>query len=120
MAWWTPYEADARRHGRMDKNATPTEPDWTLVREVDDGTGSHIEPPLDTYWPPLWQLRWLAAAIRARTGLEISISDYAGQTYGIAVWPVGHSARPFRDAWTLLNGIESGAKAHAALVEGRR
>lgn len=105
------------------------EPDWSLVHEVADDTGSHIEPPPNPDWPPLWQLRWKAASIRARTGLNIHIDSYTSingltnsrsESYGIAVYPVGHGAMSFRDAWTLLNGIESGAKAHAALVEDRR
>lgn len=47
------------------------EPDWSLVHSVEDESGAHIEPPIDTTWPELWKLRWRAAVLKDDTGMTV-------------------------------------------------
>lgn len=77
--------------------------------------GSHIEPPLEQSWTRLAKLRWHAAVASHDSGLEIVVNPtkkLMPQTFMVTiVGHTGHSDRPYADAWTLINGIASGAQA---------
>ena len=86
----------------------------TAVR-VQTERGSHIDPPLDPSWTRLEKLRWHAEVASFDTGLTILVNPtkkLMPQTFMVTiVGHSGHSDRPFNDAWTLINGISSGASA---------
>lgn len=96
-------------------------PDVTRVQE---GRSSVVEPPLDPGWDEAAKLAWQAAVVAYDTGLRITLHDetwvvdgkpmpgYYGITvYGRAVGPYSNASKTYRDAWTYLNGIATGARA---------
>lgn len=114
------------RNQHSDRIEYLLEPDWSIVRRVEHESGSHVEPALDEAWPDLWKLRWHAAVVASTTGLRIQIDDadvklngvpLAGR-YNIRCGSSTASVGSYRDAWTQLNGIETGA--HQALAAGWR
>lgn len=108
-----------------------TAPDFSDLRRVDTPDGSHFEPPLDQSWDRLTKLRWNAAVVRVRTGVDVrigpadyavrfcwiwfkqrgfyDITGYVGDTWAYTTGPFNYA-----DAWTYLNGVESGARLLAA------
>ena len=86
-----------------------------IVERIETPGGSHIEPPLNPLWSHLKKLRWHAAVASVDTGLTVRVEPtrkLMPQTYMVSI--VGyssHSDRPYKDAWTLINGISSGARA---------
>lgn len=92
------------------------------VQRVADESGSHIEPPLDQSWDELTKLRWHAGVVEADCGVRAYIMPGALTTpglfgsfrvhwnqYAIRIGNRSHSSFPFSEAWTFLNGVESGA-----------
>ena len=88
------------------------------VSRVQDASGSHIEPALDQRWSELDQLRWKAGVVAADAGIRVEIQTNVlrrnGRVvpgrYGIAYMGGGGYACDFECMWSLLNGIELGAK----------
>ncbi|OMB96487.1 hypothetical protein A5733_11485 [Mycobacterium sp. NS-7484] len=91
---------------------------------VPTGNGGRTpEPELDPAWPDLVKLRWHAALVRDETGLDVHVGEakysIAGVPqrgyysinlrYGITSSFIG--PHTYRDAWTYLNGIVTGAQA---------
>jgi hypothetical protein len=72
--------------------------------------GSHIEPPLVESWSDAEKLAWQAAVVSLDSGLTIYVSQF-GDLFGIGTGRSSMSAMPYLQTWTLLNGIEMGAKA---------
>lgn len=93
------------------------------ARMVPTRDGWKPEPPLDPTWPDLIKLRWHAALIRDKTGLNIAVNKGKYSINGIpqaGYYAVhlryGNTAQlsgphTFADAWNYLNGIETGATA---------
>lgn len=87
------------------------------VTRIHTERGSHIEPELDTGWTEAEKLAWHAAVIAHDTGLTIRLHDEAftinGEPvpgmYGINVGSHSLSAYTYREAWTFLNGVDTGA-----------
>lgn len=86
---------------------------------ADDGS-SHIEPPLPDDASDLEKLNWQAEVASEDSGLDITIAEGGYFVDGIeqpgfyAVTIEYYSvAGPytFHDAWTLMNGISTGARA---------
>lgn len=95
------------------------------VERIFTGHGSHIiEPPMDQSWTRLQKLEWHAAAASHDSGLEIVVrptKKLMPQTFMVTiVGHSGHSDRPYEDAWTLINGISSGASAIRAELAADR
>lgn len=80
------------------------------VSRVRTPTGSHIEPPLDLNWDNDTKLRWHAAVVQADTGLPISIHPQPGGQYALMVANCSNGPHTYRDAWTYLNGVSTGAR----------
>lgn len=93
--------------------------DVTIV-ESPDGS-STPEPPLQSDWPDIDKLRWLAGVIRAREGITIVFNDAHAITTPERRWEwpeligmkVGDTSTSVyaEDAWPALNNIELGARA---------
>lgn len=92
---------------------------------VDDGSGSHVEPPFDAEWSRLDSLRWRAGVIRARTGVVVEFNDRhsaSGPGYewvwpellGVHIRGVGYTSSQSvhdSDIDMFLRGLEAGAEA---------
>lgn len=89
-----------------------------LVR-VETSGGSHIEPPLKSWWLPLKRLQWLAAVVELDSGVHVRVEPAKYWVSGIPqvgyydIRLKGSSSGPhdYRGAWSTLNGIEMGAQA---------
>lgn len=79
------------------------------VHRITTEHGSHIEPPLDPTWPAATKLRWHAAIVTLDTGLNIRITEYQPGQYNLTVGRTGTGPFTYDDAWTYLNGIDTGA-----------
>lgn len=81
--------------------------------------GSHIEPPLRSWWPPFKKLQWLAAVTAEDTGLTVCVEKSAYWVSGIKQFGYfnvrcGSSQsgpHDYASAWSTLNGITVGARA---------
>lgn len=86
------------------------------VTRVPTDRGDHVEPALDPAWSNAEKLAWHAAVVAHDTGLRIAVHAHTGDdghlSYALAVGRTGTSAMPYRDAWTYLNGVNTGARAH--------
>lgn len=95
------------------------------VTRIQTEASSHIEPPCDDAWPDRVKLEWWAAVTAHDTGLRIEISDAEvshGQKKLTGLYHItvgGSSAVPFtfREAWTYLNGVSTGAEQSRSLAE---
>jgi len=77
-----------------------------------DGSGSHIEPPLQPEWDSHTKLQWKAAAVAHDTGLKVRVLQHPGQTdYNIVVGPHSVASFNFSTGWEFLNGVDVGARA---------
>jgi len=82
--------------------------DLPTVTRVKTSSGSHIEPPLDEAWSDAQKLAWHAAVVAADTGLTITVHQ-DGHLFSVGEPGLGRTGTPYREAWTLLNGINAGA-----------
>lgn len=98
---------------------------WMDVTRVHTERGSHIEPEFDPDWPERVKLEWHAAVTAHDTGLRVEVFnaqlwvDDVKQEglYCIAVGSSSASAFTYREAWTYLNGISTGAWAKEKALE---
>jgi hypothetical protein len=86
------------------------------VTRVQDEHGDHIEPPLDTDADEATKLAWHAAVVAHDTGLRITLHDRVLSTdgpgwYSLTIERSSISALRYRDAWSYLNGVDTGARA---------
>lgn len=98
------------------------------VKRVKTATGSHIEPPCSSAWPESKKLEWKVAVVEADSGLQVRIdpSGHAVRSFGVwvptrarySISLPGSSSGPFtfHDAWTYLNGLETGFRAGKAVA----
>jgi hypothetical protein len=76
------------------------------------------DPPMDPSWPDLVKLKWHAALVCSKTGINVTVhlqpQDHPGDHYQVTLrgprW-ASATIHTYRSAWTYLNGIESGAEA---------
>lgn len=100
------------------------------VKMVTDGNMTRPEPPLDEGWSDRVKLEWKAALVSLESGLAIDIhpADYRVKKFGVwvkakpdhynimVVGDYGSSTSGpflFNEAWTYLNGVETGARSAA-------
>lgn len=98
--------------------STYTPLDLPTVTRVKTSSGSHIEPGLVESWTDAQKLAWHAAVVAADSGLAITVSQ-AGHLFSVGSPGVSRNGILYRDAWTLLNGINAGAEAAAQAGHGR-
>lgn len=83
------------------------------VRIVQTDGGSHVEPALDEVGESDYQkLRWHAAVVAARTGLDVGVEPSIGhEGFDLRVgWTVTGPGYSLGQAWVYLNGVCSGAR----------
>ena len=94
------------------------------VRRSDFGTGSHIEPPLDSRWSDLDQLAWQAGVVRADTGIVVHIREMTPGQFALtartADGSIGISARDFVSLWSYLSAMSLGAELAQAWTKEAR
>lgn len=94
------------------------------VRRIADGSGSHIEPPLEQSWSDLEKLRWHAGVVLADTGVRVGVTTNSAShknwrgdwvidrdMYSLNVGRASYSAYRYDDAWTFIIGVSAGAEA---------
>lgn len=76
------------------------------------------DPPMDESWSDLVKLKWHAALVRSKTGINVTVhrqpQDHQGDYYQTTLRGTGWfivTVHTYRNAWTYLNGVEAGAKA---------
>jgi hypothetical protein len=99
-------------------------PDYTppKVAMVDQ----KAEPPLDQGWPDLQKLRWLAALVESETGVRLRVFQSDSQMphrpqavlYDLVTPNATTGPAGFQGTWTLLTGVELGAKEAVRLPDG--
>ena len=85
------------------------------VERIENGRGSHIEPPLDETWPDFLKLRWQAGVVFADSGLRVDVTRWSspgqyslhGKTRD-GGWSRG--AGSFDRAWYMLGDLSMGAQ----------
>lgn len=90
------------------------------VIRVDNGHGSHIEPPCEEHWDEATKLAWQAAVVAHDTGLRIRVSQTDRDTYCISVGQTGIGDQPYHLAWRCLADISLGARAMRQMLEEDR
>lgn len=106
----------------------------TTEREDEDGhlvvdeetVGHKVEPPFDEGWDELTKLRWFAALIGNRTGVQVRVAEKTTQQNDLdgSEWDVEEflvstqhlestSPAPYEVTWAWLSGLEAG------IYEGR-
>lgn len=99
---------------------TLTELPLPEVTRVDNGHGSHIEPPLEQTWTDGFKLAWHAAVVAHDTGLRIRLHATDRGTYCINVGRHSLGDQPYHHAWHTLADISVGADAMRKKLEGDR
>lgn len=98
--------------------------DFTDLRRVQTDLGSHIDPPLNQWWPKLDQLRWKAAVCSIDCGFTVKVGAsgyWIGRRlqrnfYDVSVPNSSAGPFTFSSAWDYINGIETGAFASRQAV----
>lgn len=83
------------------------------VRRVEHKGGSRIEPPVKESWDDFTKLRWKAGCVLADAGVRVTVrrSWLNPRRYMLCTSVSGFSDSSADHCWTLLTGIEAGAKA---------
>lgn len=92
------------------------------VERVKTETGSRIEPALGQHWSKLKKLTWHATVASEDTGLTIRVTKGKYWRNGIrqrgqfnvsvhTTTSASTTGGDYRHVWTLINGIEMGARA---------
>ena len=97
-----------------------------VEREDDDGrivveneiTGHRVDPPYVDNWDELTKLRWFAALIGNRTGVQVRVRQLDGEdalAYQISTQRMEYTDTPasYEVTWAWLSGLEAG------IYEGR-
>ncbi|MET9484774.1 hypothetical protein [Streptomyces sp. NPDC006638] len=91
--------------------SNPNTYEMTVTRLPDGGHS----PLYDENWPPVTQLAWHAGIVALDTGLRITVRDFEGDRYSIAVRGgttlTGLGPMGFHQAWSYLDGVRTGAQA---------
>jgi len=91
------------------------------VRRVETEGGSRIEPPLNQSWSTLKKLQWKASVVSVDSGLDVWV-DQSGLSSpdSFALGVTGFSSctpHTYREAWSYLSGISTGAEAVRYMTE---
>ena len=104
--------------------------DWDYERpevtQVIEQFGSHIEPPLESYWAQLEKLRWHAAVAEIRTGLipiqvverkldlNVHLKDQSPFRFGIKFSPCQSPmwTTTYTQAWDFITHLMWGIEAY--------
>jgi hypothetical protein len=94
-----------------------------VVRRVEVPGGSKVEPPLDQTWPDAVKLAWHAAVVEIDSGLPVRVSPanysiddvpqhgFYNVRVGTSRGASTHGPLSYKDAWSYMNGVRTGAWA---------
>jgi hypothetical protein len=84
------------------------------VRRVKTDHGSHIEPPFDSSWSHLEQLRWKAGGLLTDHGIAVYVVPVGRRRFSLGgqtpqgCWSI--SGQSLNACWTYINGMASAAR----------